>query len=113
LRSFQEQLVAFRGTVDDLTFLYRVPGFNGDDRMYLLRKGRIRRELPYPKGRDERVRTARAVEEVYAESDPGPGSLRPEDAAEILLVARWFARRPEERRRTFRPEKWLEERRPA
>ena len=30
LRGFRDQLVAFRGAVEDLTFIYRVPGFGGD-----------------------------------------------------------------------------------
>jgi excinuclease ABC subunit C len=113
LRAFRDDLVAFRGRVEDLTFVYRVPGFRGDDRLYLVRKGRIQRDLPYPKGRKARERAARAVETVYAERDLGPGGLEPEDAAEILLVAQWFRLHPEERRRTLSPERWLEEKRPA
>ncbi|MGY8778350.1 MAG: UvrB/UvrC motif-containing protein, partial [Longimicrobiales bacterium] len=30
LRGFRDQLLAFRGSVEDLTFIYRVPGFGGD-----------------------------------------------------------------------------------
>ncbi|HET9949714.1 MAG TPA: UvrB/UvrC motif-containing protein [Longimicrobiales bacterium] len=108
LREFRDELVAFRGRVEDLTFLYRVPGFGNDDRIYLIRRGRIRRELPYPKGRRARAAVARAVEQVYGEPELGPGGLEAQDAAEILLVARWFRTRPEERRRTVTPERWLE-----
>ena len=39
--------------------------------------------------------------------------LKPQDAAEILLVARWFRLNPRERRRTLSPEAWLAEKRPA
>ncbi|MCG6958006.1 MAG: UvrB/UvrC motif-containing protein [Gemmatimonadetes bacterium] len=113
LRAFRDDLVAFRGRVEDLTFVYRVPGFRGDDRLYLLRRGRIQRDLPYPKGRKARERAAQAIDDVYGERDLGPGGLEPEDAAEILLVARWFRLHPEERRRTLSPERWLEEKRPA
>jgi len=113
LHHFQDDLVAFRGRVEDLTFVYRVPGFRGDDRVYLLRKGRILRDLSYPKGRRERVRVAHAIETAYAEPDAGPLGLSPEAAAEILLVAQWFRLNPRERRRTMKPEKWLEEKRPA
>jgi excinuclease ABC subunit C len=112
LRSFRDQLVAFRGAVEDLTFVYRVPGFHGDDRVYLIRRGRIRREMQHPKGRSARESVARAIEEVYAETDPGPAGLEPQDAAEILLVARWFRLNPGERRRTLRPDKWLEAKAP-
>jgi excinuclease ABC subunit C len=112
LRDFRDQLVAFRGAVEDLTFVYRVPGHAGDDRVYLIRRGRIRRELPLPKGRRARKSAARAVEEVYGEIDRGPGGLEPQDAAEILLVARWFALRPRERRRTLSPDRWLADKTP-
>jgi excinuclease ABC subunit C len=113
LREFRDQLVAFRGAVEDLTFVYRVPGHRGDDRVYLVRRGRIRKELPHPKSRRARERVARAIDEVYGETDPGPAGLSPQDAAEILLVARWFRLKPKERRRTVRPEVWLAEKRPG
>jgi excinuclease ABC subunit C len=113
LRHFRDELVAFRGRVEDLTFVYRLPGFKGNDRLYLIRKGRIRKDLPLPKGRKARERAARAIEDVYGETDPGPRGMAPEDAAEILLVAQWFRLHPKERRRTLTPDRWLEEKRPA
>lgn len=109
LRRFRDELVAFRGRVEDLSFVYRVPGFRGDDRLYLIRKGRIRKEMPYPKGRRARERAARVVEEIYSTVDTGPSGMAPDDAAEILLVARWFRIKPKERRRAMAPDRWLEE----
>ncbi len=107
LRMFRDELVAFRGRVQDLTFLYKVPGFEGDDRMYLIRRGRIRKELVLPKGRRARAEVASVVESVYQEVETGPAALEPQDAAEILLVARWFKQKPQERRRTVSPARWL------
>jgi excinuclease ABC subunit C len=107
LGRFRDELTGFRGTVEDLSFVYRVPGHHGDDRVYLIRKGRIRRDLPLPKGRAARARVAAAVEEVYDTPDHGPSALSSEEAAEILLVARWFKLNPEERHRTVRPADWL------
>jgi len=112
LREFRDELVAFRGRVENLTFVYRVPGFEGDDRIYLIRHGRIRREMQLPKGKKARAEVATAVEAVYDETDNGLLGFEPQDAAEILLVARWFKLRPQERRRTLSPEKWLAERGP-
>jgi len=113
LRHFQDELTAFRGTVEDLTFLYKVPGFHGDDRLYLIRGGRIREDLPYPKGAAARSRVEAAVEEVYGATETGPHGLTPEEAAEIVLVARWFRQNPEERRRTVTAREWLERGFPA
>jgi len=107
LRRFRDELVAFRGRVEDLSFIYRVPGFAGDDRIYLIRRGRIRREMCHPTGRRGRQSVARAIERVYGETDLGPAGLKPRDAAEILLVARWFRLNPRERRRTVSPDEWL------
>jgi hypothetical protein len=65
--------------------------------------------LTHPRSRRARKSVARAIESVYGEVDRGPGALEPQDAAEILLVARWFTLRPRERRRTLSPERWLAE----
>jgi excinuclease ABC subunit C len=108
LMRFRDELTAFRGTVEDLSFVYRVPGHNGDDRVYLIRKGRIRREMPLPKGTRARTRVVAAVGDVFSELDAGPAALTSDQAAEILLVARWFRQNPDERKRTVDPATWLE-----
>ena len=109
LRAFQEHLAAFRGRIESLTFLYRVPGFGGDNRLYLIRRGRLRSEFPYPTTAGERREVDEAVEAVYRAPEGGPASLAPHDAAEILLLARWFELRPKELKRTATPETWLAE----
>jgi len=107
LQAFQEHLAAFRGHIESLTFLYRVPGFGGDSRLYLIRRGRLRGEFPYPTTAGERREIDEAVESVYRAPEQGPASLAPHDAAEILLLARWFELRPKELKRTATPRKWL------
>jgi excinuclease ABC subunit C len=107
LEEFQEQLTAFRGHLESLSFVYKVPGYDGDDRIYLIRKGRIRRELPLPRTRVDREHSHKAVREVFSGPDVAPSALEPEEAAEILLIARWFRINPEERRRTVAPERWV------
>jgi excinuclease ABC subunit C len=113
LRRFRDELVVFRGAVEDLTFVYRVPGFAGNDRIYLVRRGRIRKDMAHPKTRRARDRVARAIDAVYGAVDPGPRGLSPQDAAEILLIARWFRLNPKERGRTLAPHRWLEEKGPG
>lgn len=112
LTDFRDQLIAFRGKVENLSFLYRVPGFGGDDRLYLIRRGRIRREMSLPKTRRARERVARSIDAVYGEVETGPAALTAQQAAEILMVARWFRLNPKERKRTVKPEVWLEEKDP-
>ena len=109
LRDFQDRLAAFRGRVQSLTFLYRISGFAGDERLYLIRRGRVRREFPYPRSKRARARVSKAVEHVYKHAEQGPAALEPREAAEILLVARWFELRPRELQRTTTPKEWLSE----
>ncbi len=108
LQAFQDQLAAFRGRIESLTFLYRVPGFAGDDRLYLIRRGRVRADFVYPASRRDRTRVVHAIERAYRSVEDGPAALRPHEAAEILLVARWFELRPNELERTVTPREWLE-----
>ena len=107
LENLQKHLAAFRGRIESLTFLYRVPGFAGDSRLYLIRRGRLRHEFPYPTSESERREIDEAVESVYRAPEQGPAALEPHEAAEILLVARWFELRPKELKRTATPQKWL------
>ena len=113
LRRFREELTGFRGEVAALTFVYRSPGHRGDDRVHLVRGGRLRASLAHPKPRAARARVAERVEAVFGAFEPGPGGLSSHEAAEILLVARWFRLRPDELGRTRTPEEWLEAKRPA
>jgi len=113
LARFQERLSAFRGRVASLSFVYRVPGYRGDDRLYLVRRGRVVDDVPHPKDRSSREEAVRRVSGVFPGPAEGPADLRSEEAAEILLVARWFRRRPEELERTWEPREWLGRKRPA
>ena len=107
LERFQEDVVAFRGRVEALSFVYRVPGFAGKNRVYLIRRGRIRADLAHSRRRRDRERVVHRAREIYTGPDPGPLGLTPEEAAEILLVARWFRLHPKERKRISPPAEWL------
>jgi excinuclease ABC subunit C len=110
LQNFLEHLAAFRGRIKSLMFLYRVPGFAGDSRLYLIRRGRLRHEFPHPTSEGERREIDEAVESIYRAPEQGPAALEPHEAAEILLVARWFGLHPKELRRTATPKQWLADR---
>ena len=104
LLAVQEELVALRGTIETLSFAYHVPGYGGDDRLYLVRRGSIRAELPYPTTRTEREFAAARVRDIYGAPEPRLSSVRPHEIAQILLVAQWFRRNPTELERTHPPE---------
>lgn len=109
MRRFQEDLAAYRGEVEGLRFVYRVEGHGGARRLYLIRGGMIVDSMPQPTTAATRTRVRERVREVFAGRRSGPAGLTPEQAAEILLVARWFRLNPEERQRTLDPDAWLAE----
>lgn len=113
LEAVRQELLALRGTLDDLSFLYTVPGYDGDDRVYLIRRGMVRDEMPAPRTAPARRRLARKASEVFESIDTGPLRVQPRQVAQILLVARWFRLHPEERARTLSPASILEERESA
>ncbi len=106
LVAVQQELVALRGTIEHLSFAYHVPGYAGDDRLYLVRRGSIRAELPFPRGHAEREFAAARVRDVFSAGEPSLSSVRPHEIAQILLVARWFRLRPRELERTCAPEEF-------
>jgi hypothetical protein len=75
--------------------------------LYLIRNGRIRADLPHPRGRAARLEAADTIEALYAQPEPGPAGLTPDQASEVFLVARWFRQRPKETARTFGPKEWV------
>ena len=104
LMVIRDELVALRGTIENLTFAYHVPGFAGEDRLYLIRRGSIRAELPYPATMAEREFAAARVRGIFDRHEPRLSSVRPHEIAQILLVARWFRLNPGELERTYPPE---------
>ncbi len=107
LESLQRELVAFRGRVKGLSFVYRVPGFKGNERIYLIREGLVEEEMARPRGRRGWDRAAQKVARVFGAPPRSPRELGQEAASEILLVARWFRLREREMGRTLSPQAWL------
>lgn len=106
IRRFQEDLAAYRGELENLRFVYRVDGHNGATRLYLVRGGLIVDSAALPRDHAGRERLGSRVEKAYSAPPTGPAGLTAHQAAEILLVARWFKLHPEERDRAFAPELW-------
>jgi excinuclease ABC subunit C len=101
LEDARAELLSLRGFIDSLSFVYEVAGANGDDRVYVIRRGSIREEAPAPVDGAARaafrLRAARLLQrtETYTR-------VAPTQAAEILLLARWFRLRPHELQQTWR-----------
>jgi excinuclease ABC subunit C len=100
LESLRAQFGRLRFAVETLSFVYNVPGHEGDDRVYLIRRGRVRAETPTPKTPTEAADLLGLIESVYSPNEPNTGQIPTHEIDELLLLSSWFRRFPEELDRT-------------
>jgi excinuclease ABC subunit C len=103
LEKLKDQFGRIRFGLESLSFVYPVPGHEGDDRVYLVRRGTVRAERPAPKTTAERFELQRVIDEVYGHGEPPHGPVRLHEIDEILLLSSWFTRFPDELARTWQP----------
>jgi excinuclease ABC subunit C len=103
LEHLRDEFARLREALDTLTFLYRVEGVDGDDRVYLVRRGTVRASLPTPRTPAARRKLARLAAEHFGRPEHDGALVQRHQVDEILLLARWFRARPEERSRTTPP----------
>lgn len=101
LEDARAELVSLRGFIESLSFVYEVPGEAGDGRVYIIRRGSIREELAAPSTEAEREAVAERARRLLRRRETY-ARVAPTQAAEILLLARWFRLRPHELERTWR-----------
>lgn len=108
LRKLHSHLLAFRGQLQAMNLVYPVAGYGGEDRVYLVRRGRLHSEWPAPATSAARRRLAGIVIRTFR---PAAGdrhaAMSATAAGEVLVAAAWFTRRPEERERALDPREWL------
>jgi hypothetical protein len=100
LESLREQFERLRFAVESLSFVYTVPGHGGDDRSYLIRRGRIRAELPAPQTADERNALAVSAAELFAPKELKSATVPAHEVDELMLLSSWFRKFPAELERT-------------
>lgn len=100
LEGLREQFIRFRFAVETLSFLYPVPGHDGDDRVYLVRRGRVRAERPMPKTATERAELLALADDVFNGVEFEGASVPTHEIDELLLLSSWFRRFPAELERT-------------
>ena len=96
LEDLRMQFIKFRFAIETLSFVYTVPGYNGDDRVYLIRRGRVRGEHELPRSEGERARLMEMVENVFNPSERDSAQLPSHEVDELLLLSSWFRRFPKE-----------------
>lgn len=103
LETLRDEFAQLREALDSLTFLYRVPGVEGDDRVYLVRRGTVRAVIPVPRTAAERRRLTRLCDEHFGRPEHQGALVQRHQVDEILLLSRWFRARPEELTNTVPP----------
>jgi excinuclease ABC subunit C len=100
LEGLKEQFIRFRFAVETLSFVYEVPGHEGDDHVYLIRRGRVRAVQPAPRSARERTRLRVLVGEVFDAIERPTAQVPTHEIDELLLLSSWFRRFPDELTRT-------------
>jgi excinuclease ABC subunit C len=101
LEEARGELLGLRGLIDSLSFVYEVQGHGGADRVYVVRRGSIREDAPLPATDAARAELAERARRLLERRETF-ARVEPTQAAEILLLARWFRLRPRELDRTWR-----------
>ncbi|MEO7180437.1 MAG: UvrB/UvrC motif-containing protein [Gemmatimonadaceae bacterium] len=100
LEDLREQFIKFRFAVETLSFIYSVPGHDGDDRLYLIRRGRVRGEYERPRSEQDRARLLEMIEQVFHPSERDTAQVPSHEVDELLLLSSWFRRFPAELERS-------------
>ncbi len=100
LESLREQFDRLRFAVESLSFVYTVPGHGGEDRSYVIRRGRIRAELPAPQSVDEHSTLASRAAEIFSPSELKSTTVPAHEVDELMLLSSWFRKFPAELERT-------------
>ena len=100
----RHQLIALRGTIESLTFLYRPTAYGLSERVYIIRRGSILAERPAPRNPQEADALRDEAQRMLTRNLYATTTVQPTQVAEILLLARWFRLRPDELRRTWLPD---------
>jgi len=77
-----------------------VPGHDGDDRVYLIRRGRVRGETRRPRTISEARTLLSLVGEVFGVHERETAQIPTHEVDELLLLSSWFRRFPSELDRT-------------
>jgi excinuclease ABC subunit C len=103
LEMLRKEFGRLREALDRLSFLYPVPGHEGKDRVYLIRRGTIREVLARPRSSRARERLSARIDLHFGAPEPAVALVSKHQVDEILLIDRWFRLRPEELERTVPP----------
>jgi excinuclease ABC subunit C len=95
LEALRERFGRLRFAVESLSFIYTVHGNDGKDRLYLIRRGRVRAELDAPTTSAEQVALHDTLSHIFGDATDGM-QVPSHEIDELLLLSSWFRRFPRE-----------------
>ena len=104
LEQLRHEFGRLRFAVEELSFVYTVPGVGGPDRVYIVRRGRVRGEMDSPTSTTDRMALEDLIRLSFADAVDGM-QVPSHEIDELLLLSSWFRRFPGELERTRRVEK--------
>jgi excinuclease ABC subunit C len=96
----REQFSRLRFAVETLSFVYTVPGYDGNDRVYVVKRGVVRAEAAKPRSKAQRERLRQLADSIFAGGDAPSAAVPTHEIDELLLLSSWFRRFPDELRHT-------------
>jgi excinuclease UvrABC nuclease subunit len=102
LEELRTQFERLRFAIETLSFSYHVPGVAGDDRVYLIRRGVVRAEVPSPRSPHDEAALDALARRLLAGSAAHAAGLPTHEVDELLIVTSWFRSHPTEMERTKR-----------
>jgi excinuclease ABC subunit C len=100
LEALRGQFARLRFAIETLSFVYTVPGQDADDRVYLIRRGRVRAETSVPRDPASAGTLLRLIDDVFTPAERDSGQIPTHEIDELLLLSSWFRRFPDELERT-------------
>jgi excinuclease ABC subunit C len=100
LRWLSDRVTFMRRARAAHSFIYTVAGHDSAVVWYLIHHGQVRAAIPAPCDVARKIAAAELIASVYRKGRP-PLRAQSDEIDGILLVAGWFRRHPEERRRTI------------
>lgn len=100
LEDLRAQFGRLRFAVENLSFMYTVPGHEGEDRVYLIRRGVVKAELGKPRTSKDRRGMKQLVEDIFSQAGKPNAQVPTHEIDELLLLSSWFRRFPQEMKRT-------------
>jgi excinuclease ABC subunit C len=99
LEALRKEFGRLRFAVESLSFLYTVTGYDGADRLYVVRRGRVRGEMDAPFSAEGRAALDQLLSDTFGDATTGM-QVPSHEIDELLLLSSWFRRFPAELDRT-------------